>query len=360
MIRYRQELDHIEPYIPGKHIDEVKHEYQLTDIIKLASNENPLGMGKKAQAAIMDALNQIYIYPDGNCTLLKQRLAQHLSVDPQNLIIGNGSDELFKLLAETYLTNDSEVIIAEPTFSQYRFAAHLMGAHVRSVPLRDYRHDLHAMAQCINDKTQMIFICNPNNPTGTIVTADELCQFIVQVPQHVLIVIDEAYYEYVRSPEYPRTLSLLNSYPNLIITRTFSKIHGLAALRVGYAIANPEVISALHKVKEPFNVNLLAQVAAIAALEDKEHVEQSVAVNETGKVYLYEQLAAMGLTYLETNTNFILINVQQDADHLFRRMLTKGVIIRSAAQFHLPTWIRVTIGTMAENERFITALKEVL
>ncbi|NMB39323.1 MAG: histidinol-phosphate transaminase [Firmicutes bacterium] len=359
-IECRKEILNIEPYIPGKHIDEVKREFGLTEIIKLASNENPLGASNKVQSTIAESLPHIHQYPDGNSTELRQKLAAHLQCSPNNLIVGNGSDEILKLIGEAYLSPADQVIIAEPTFSEYRFVANLMGAGIKLVPLRQYRHDLESMLAQVNKKTKIVFICNPNNPTGTAVTEQELRKFLSQLPQNILTVIDEAYYEYVTAKEYPQTISLLKQYPNIIITRTFSKVYALAALRIGYAVADNEIIQTLNRVKEPFNVNLIAQIAAEVSLGDKEHVRQSIAVNEQGKQYLYQKLSALGLEYVATEANFILINVKQDANSLFQRLLKKGVIVRSTDCFKLPEHIRVTVGTMEQNQRFIKALEEVL
>lgn len=359
-IECRKEILNIEPYVPGKHIDEVKREFGLNEIIKLASNENPLGASNKVKSAIAESLPHLHQYPDGNSTKLRHKLAAHLECSPENLIVGNGSDEILKLIGEAYLSSKDQVIIADPTFSEYRFIANLMGAEIRLVPLCQYRHDLDAMLAQVNVRTKIVFICNPNNPTGTLVTEQELRQFLSQIPQNILVVIDEAYYEYVTAEEYPQTISLLKQHPNIIITRTFSKVYALAALRIGYAIADHEIIQNLNRVKEPFNVNYLAQIAATAGLEDQEHVQQSIAVNEQGKQYLYQKLSAIGLEYTATEANFILINVKQDANALFQRLLKKGVIVRSTDCFKLPEHIRVTVGTMEQNLRFINALKEVL
>ncbi|MFB5067681.1 MAG: histidinol-phosphate transaminase [Candidatus Wallacebacter cryptica] len=359
-IRYRSELDQITPYVPGKHIDEVKREYGVSDIIKLASNENPLGMGSKARSAILENLDSVHVYPDGSAVGLRNKLAKQLAVEPEQIIVGNGSDELIKLTAETYLMPGDEVIICEPTFSQYRFAAALMGAKIVSVPLDNYRYDLNAMAEQISEHTKIIFVCNPNNPTGTIVDTTELERFLSGVPKQILVVIDEAYYEYVRSDVYPQTIDLLQDYPNLLITRTFSKIHALAALRVGYGVADPSVINAMLKTKEPFNVNSLAQAAAAAALDDQDHLQRSIEVNELGKRYLYEQFAEMGLESIPTETNFVLVALESDADAVCRQLMARGVIIRSGASFGLPSCVRITIGTMEQNRRMMGALKEVL
>jgi len=360
VIKYRNELERIKPYIPGKHIDSVKQEYGVCDVIKLASNENPLGMGRAAAEAVKANIANIHLYPDGHCTALREKLAARLGVACDQIIVGNGSDEVLKLVAEAYLTEADAVIIAEPTFSEYRFAADLMGAEIRAVPLVDYRHDLQGMADQIDSRTKIVFICNPNNPTGTIVSHAELVEFLSRVPEHVLVLVDEAYYEYVTNPSYPQAIRLMEQYPNLMITRTFSKVHGLAGLRIGYGIAHPDVIRALERVKEPFNVNLLAQAAACASLDDGEHLRRSITVNEEGKQYLYRQFDLLKLKAVPTEANFILVDLEREARHVFQQLLAKGVIIRPADAFGLPSHIRVTIGTMEQNQRFVQALREVL
>ncbi|NLM25390.1 MAG: histidinol-phosphate transaminase [Firmicutes bacterium] len=359
-IETRREILAIKPYIPGKPIEEVQKEYGLSKVIKLASNENPLGASAKAMEAISNHFSKLSIYPDGNCTELKAELAKNLKIDHDQIIIGNGSDEVLKLIGEAYLTSDDQVIMADPTFSEYQYVARLMGAAEELVPLKDHKHNLKEMLQRITPQTKIIFICNPNNPTGTIVNQDRLVEFLKAVPSNILVVIDEAYYEYVQASDYPQTISLLKDFENIIITRTFSKVHGLASLRVGYGIAHPKIIANLNRVKEPFNVNSLAQVAAIASLRDQEHLAKSVTVNEQGKLYLYQELEKLGLEYIPTEANFIMFNVRRDANTLFEELLKKGIIIRSGSIFNMPSYIRLTIGTMEENESFIRALKEVL
>ncbi len=360
MIKFRQELNQITPYVPGKLIAEVQEEYGLTDIIKLASNENPLGMANAARMAINHALDEVHLYPDGNSRSLTESLAKHLAVNQDQLIVGNGSDEVLRMIGEAFLTPNDEVIVSEPTFSQYRFIANLMGAKIRSIPLKEYHFDLEAIANAISAQTKIVFICNPNNPTGTIVSDQKLRAFLEQIPPYVLVVIDEAYYEYVQAKDYPNSIALLEKYSNLIITRTFSKVYALAALRVGYGIAAPEVIATLLRVKEPFNVNLLAQVGAEASLLEKDHLETSIRMNEAGKEYFYREFSALNLRYLPTEANFILVDLKQDGDRVFRQLLSHGIIIRPTTAFKLPNWIRVTIGTAEQNQKFIKALQEVL
>ncbi|KUK12337.1 MAG: Histidinol-phosphate aminotransferase [Moorella sp. 60_41] len=357
----REAILDIKPYVPGKPIEEVQRELGIKDVIKLASNENPLGPSPDAVMAIREAAEKIYLYPDGNCYYLKQALAAKLDVGEDQLIVGNGTDEILKLLGEAFVDPGDEVVVADPTFSEYEFAAQVMGGRVMKVPCRDFRLDLEAMAGAVSPRTRLIFVCNPNNPTGTIVSRDELDSFLDRVPPRILVVLDEAYYEYVTSPEYPDSLAYVRGgRPNVIVLRTFSKIYGLAGLRVGYGIAHPEIINSLNRVREPFNVNSLAQIAARAALDDEAHVGKSKEVNNEGKEFLYEQFRALGLKYVPTESNFIFVDIGRDSREVFKKMLAKGVIVRTGDIFGFTTFLRITIGTRRQNQRFIDVLREVL
>ncbi|SMB92567.1 histidinol phosphate aminotransferase apoenzyme [Thermanaeromonas toyohensis ToBE] len=357
----REAILEIKPYVPGKPIEEVQRELGIQDVVKLASNENPLGPSPEAVLALREAVEKIHFYPDGTCYYLKEALAAKLGVTPDKLIIGNGTDEILKLLAEAFVNPGEEIVVADPTFSEYEFAAQVMGGRAIKVPCRDFRHDLTAMAEAITSRTRLVFICNPNNPTGTIVEQDELDAFLAKVPTNVLVVIDEAYNEYVTSPAYPDSLAYVRSgRPNVIVLRTFSKIYGLAGLRVGYGISQPEIIHALNRVREPFNVNFLAQVAATAALKDEIHVAKSREINREGKEFLYRELEALGLQFIPTEANFIFVDVGRDSREVFNRLLRKGVIVRTGDIFGYPTFLRITIGTPRQNQRLIASLREVL
>jgi len=360
VISKRACLTKIKPYVPGKPVEEVERELGLKQVIKLASNENPLGPSSKALQVLREALASINQYPDGNCYYLKTALAENLGIKDTNIIVGNGSDEIIGFITSTFLNAGEEVIYGNPSFSEYDFATCLMGGLAKPVPLKDYRYDLTAMKEAVTERTRIIFICNPNNPTGTIVLQEEVDDFLKDIPPHVLVVFDEAYNEYVTHPQYPRSIDYLQEYKNVIILRTFSKIYGLAGLRVGYAVACEEIISSLYSVREPFNVNSLAQKGAAAALADKEHLAKSRRVNEEGKEFLTREFTALGLPFIPTEANFIFVDTGVDAVALFKCLLQKGVIIRSGDIFGLPTFIRVTIGTREENEMFIKALKEAL
>lgn len=355
----RRELDQIRPYEPGKPIEEVKAEFGLSKIVKLASNENPLGSSPKAVAAIGQALGELHFYPDANSTALKADLAARFNLSPAQIAIGNGSDELIKRLAETFLTGEDEIVVAKPTFSEYRFAAQLMGARTCEVPCRDGFLDLEGMRQAVGSKTKMVFVCNPNNPTGTYVSSQQIEDFVSQLPQDVLVIFDEAYAEYATAADYKSALSLLPRYANVVVLRTFSKIYGLAALRIGYAMASEEIIGLLEKAREPFNVNRLAQIAARAALSDDEFIMRSRQLNSAGIDQLLKGFSDLGWEALPTQGNFILVDTKSDARALFEQLLAKGVIIRPADIFGLPSYIRVTVGTEEENSQFLQAVSEI-
>ncbi|NLO89094.1 MAG: histidinol-phosphate transaminase [Clostridia bacterium] len=357
----RKEILDIKPYVPGKPIEEVQREFGITQVIKLASNENPLGPSPKAVEALQSKIGDIFMYPDGSCYHLKGAIAEKLGVAAENILVGNGSDEIIKLLSEAYLYPGDEVIIPNPSFAEYEFGAKVMGAKCVYSPLKDFRIDLSNMLNRITAKTKMIFVCNPNTPTGSIVYREEVERFLNEVPTHVLVVFDEAYYEYVGDSRYPETVDyVLDGRPNLVALRTFSKIYGLAGLRVGYAVGPSSVIAHVNRVREPFNVNMLAQAAAVAALEDEDHLERSREVNNEGKDYLYKEFERMGLKYWPTETNFIWVDLGKNIKEVFHEMLKKGVIIRTGDVFGYDTFARITIGTPEQNQRLIKVLEEVL
>ncbi|MEW6662830.1 MAG: histidinol-phosphate transaminase [Bacillota bacterium] len=357
----RQVLSAIKPYVPGKPLEEAEREIGLKNMVKLASNENPLGPSPLALKALQDRAGNVHQYPDSSCSSLRLALAGHLGLNPDNLLLGNGSDEILKMIALAYLTPEHQAVMAAPTFSEYEFVVLVAGAVARKVALKDFTHDLEAMLAEINPLTKLVFICNPNNPTGTIVTKAALDRFLAVVPPEVLVVLDEAYREYVTDPGYPDGMEYIRQgQPNLIVLRTFSKIYGLAGLRVGYAAAAREVAAWINRVREPFNVNSLAQAAAIAALGDFRHLDQSCQVNEAGKNYLYNKLEELGLAYIPTQANFVLINVKENSRRVYDRLLQRGVIVRAGEPFGLDQWIRVTVGTAEQVQRFFHALREIM
>jgi len=349
----------IEPYQPGKPIEEVKRELGLSDVIKLASNENPLGPSPRALEAMRKSLENVSYYPDGNCAILREKLSQKLGFPPSTFVFGNGVDEIIHFIGLAFLDEGDEAIMVDPSFVRYEAAVLLNKAICRKIPLRDFQYDVDGIIDAINERTKVIFIANPNNPTGTFLSKEKLGR-LVQEAEGKLIVLDEAYYEFVDDSSFPDSLSYLREGKDLIILRTFSKIYGLAGLRIGYGVAKEETIQAIEHTREPFNVNYLAQVAAVAALDDEEHLRRTQRTIWEGKRYLYEQFEKMGLFYLPTQANFIFVDVKRDSREVFQALLREGVIVRTGDIFGCPTFLRVSIGTMEQNERFIKALRKVL
>lgn len=356
----RKTIERINPYVPGKPIEEVQRELGLSKIIKLASNENAFGASEKAIGAIKEQAEGIHIYPDANGYELKKELASHYNLNPENFILGNGSDENIKLVAEAFVNPGEEIVFCNPSFLAYDFAAKVMDGTVKDIPLKEFCFDLDGILNSITDKTKLVFICNPNNPTGTIVPKKEVDEFLAKVPEHVIVVFDEAYVQYVENTDFSDAIPYVKEGKKVIVLRTFSKIYGLAGIRIGYGISSPEIISYIERVREPFNVNILAQAGAIAAIKDQDHVHSCREQNLAGKKFLTSQFREMGLTWVESETNFILVDVGVDAQALHQEMLQQGVIIRPGHVFKLPQHIRVTIGTKEENELFINVLKNAI
>lgn len=350
----------ISPYVPGKPEDELQRELGLPRIVKLASNENPLGPSPKVVEAIQKKLNAITRYPDGNGFELKQALAAHLSVGADMLTLGNGSNDLLELIAKAFCGPGSEVLFSEYAFAVYPLAALSAGATPVVAPATNWGYDLAALKACITDRTRVIFIANPNNPTGTWLTQSELLPFLDEVPENILVVLDEAYSEYVASGDYPDGVSLLGRYPNLIVTRTFSKAYGLAALRVGYSVSHPDVADVLNRVRQPFNVDTFAQVAAVAALKDTEYLARTIKTNHEGLAQLVEGFEALGLEYIPSVGNFICVKVGPKAGEINKAMLAQGVIVRPVANYNMPEHLRVSVGVKEENEFMLSALKKAL
>ncbi len=353
-------VESLVPYKPGKPIDEVRRELGLTDVIKLASNENPLGPSPRAIEAIHRFAETVHLYPDGSAHDLRQALAAYHNVPADHLFFGNGSDELLHFLGVAFLAPGDEVIEGDPTFSRYDAAAIMHDAPLRKAPVRNHTLDLDAMAALFTDRTRMVFIANPNNPTGTIVTQAEADRFMDQVPERCVVVFDEAYHGYIESREYPETIEYVRNGQNAVVLRTFSKIFGLAGLRVGYGIARPEIVRLIEKVREPFNVNLIAQAAACAALLDTAHLERSARVNSQGKRQLQAAFDELGLEHAPSEANFLWFNTGRSASTVADGLMRRGIIVRAFDSPGTEQFIRVTIGTPDENARFIGALKEVL
>lgn len=346
-------------YQPGKPIEETARELgcDAAEIVKLASNENPLGPSPRAIEAMREALAHAQLYPDGGCYYLRKSLAAKLNVSAENLIFGNGSNEIIELLAHAFLQPDDEVITSEHAFIAYKIIARVFGARVIEAPSRNYAHDVDAMERVITPRTKLIFIANPNNPTGTLLAASEIESFVRRLPPHVIIVFDEAYFEFL--DDAPDTIRYVRESRNVVTLRTFSKIQGLAGLRIGYGIARPELIQVLQKTRQPFNVSALAQVAAVAALDDHEHQQQTKRVVDEGRAFLEGEFSAMKLHYIPSTANFVLVNVG-DGAAIFRALLRHKVIVRAMTGYSLPEWVRISVGTMEQNHKCITALRQVL
>lgn len=350
----------LSPYEPGKPIEDVKKEFGLSEVIKLASNENPFGFSTKVREAINEETGQLNVYPDGASQELKETVASFLNVGEDQLIFGAGSDEIITMLSRVYIEPGDRTIMAKPTFSQYYSNVKIENADIVEVPLKNGLHDLDAMKAQINDRTKIIWVCSPNNPTGTIVKEGDLLAFLQDVPEDVMVVLDEAYYEYVTDADYPDSIPLLDRYPNLILLRTFSKIYGLSALRVGYGIGHPTLIELLNRVRGPFNTTRLSQKAAIAAIKDQTFIQECRSRNEEGKQQLCQAFDDMNLSYYPSDANFVLVDTQQDADRVFQKLLKRGLIVRSGQALGYPTSIRITIGSRQENDKLLTALSDVL
>lgn len=344
-------------YSPGKSPEQVAREYGISGCVKMASNENPLGPSPRAVEAMAKALYEANLYPDPACTRLREAIAEKLGLEPHNVLVGHGADEVFDLLAYAFLERGDEVVVGSPTFSSYELAALTMGAEVIRIPLRNYRQDVEAMAEAMSPRCKAVFVCSPHNPTGTLVVEEELALLLKKAAGRSLVVLDEAYVEYVEEEVFWDSLRYLRENPNLLIARTFSKIYGLAGLRVGYALCSPEVREILEKVKLPFNVNRLAQEAALAALEDGDHVRRSQETNREGKRRICAVLEELGIEYVPSQANFLLVKDPGWGD-LFERLLQRGVIVRDGAALGIPGHVRITVGDEAQNARLVEALRE--
>jgi histidinol-phosphate aminotransferase len=356
----RKSVFNIEPYVAGKPIEETKRQLGLKEVIKLASNENPLGPSPRAIKAIKKCLGQVNRYPDAQGFYLKKRLARYFGLVPENFVLGNGSDELIDVIIKTFLEPDENIVTADTTFLEYAIIAQINDRKVKRAPLRYFKYDLEAMLKLVDKKTKLIFIANPNNPTGTYVTKHEVADFLNALPERVVVIFDEAYDTFIDVDDYPDCLSYLKRRKNIIVLRTFSKAYGLAGLRLGYCLAAPELVSYMERVRQPFNVNSLAQAAGLAALDDREFLKKTRRLTLKGKDFIYRELSKMGLAYVPSVTNFILVDVGRDSREVFRSMLKFGVIVRDMEQYGLVNFIRVTIGTQKENQKFIRVLKKVL
>ncbi|MFQ6077701.1 MAG: histidinol-phosphate transaminase [Thermodesulfobacteriota bacterium] len=350
----------LKPYSPGKPIEEVQRELGLKDLVKLASNENSMGPSLKAVRAIEAELGKIFRYPDPPCTLLKSALAKRLGVTEEMITLANGCDNIIYMIGAAFINEGDEVIMAEPTFPVYKSITLIMGGRPIPVRLKDNTHDVEGMAQRISPKTKLVFLCNPNNPTGTLIPKDALRGFLAGLPGHTIAILDEAYFDYVSEKDYPNGVSLLGGDRNVVVLRTFSKIYGLAGLRIGFAVGEGGIIGVMERVREPFPVNRVAQAAALAALRDEMHVKRVLRTNEEGKAFLYGEFERLGIGYVPTQANFIFVDFKRDSQEIYYALLREGMIIRPGSIWDYPTSARITIGTTDENRRLIEKLEEIL
>ncbi|RSK27423.1 histidinol-phosphate transaminase [Bacillus sp. HMF5848] len=357
----KKQLLNLTPYKPGKPIEDVKREYGLEKIVKLASNENPFGFSNKVKDVLQKQMDSINIYPDGYAAELRNAVAEHLKVSPRQLIFGNGSDEVVQILCRAYLSPSKNTVMAKPTFPQYKHNAVIEGADIREVTLIEGAHDLEGMLSAIDENTAIVWLCTPNNPTGVYISEEDLLSFLSRVPNNVVVVVDEAYFEYVVAEDYPDSISLLANHPNLVILRTFSKAYGLAGLRIGYGIASEQLLQSIEPAREPFNTSKLAQAAAIAALSDQAFVNESVLLNHEGLEQFYRFCDQHNLTYYQSQGNFILMfHNSFTGDEMFQYLLERGYIVRSGNALGFPHAIRVTVGTAEQNKQFFEILSSML
>jgi histidinol-phosphate aminotransferase len=355
----RKNILGLSPYIAGKPIEETKREYRLKEVVKLASNENPFGASPKAVAAIKKAASGVNRYPDSNSFYLKRKLALTYNLRPDNFVLGNGSDELIDIVIKTFVAEDENIVTSEQTFLEYEIIARVNNRQVRTAPLNDFKFDLQALKKKIDHKTKIVFIANPNNPTGTYVNKAELESFLKGLSCNLIVVLDEAYDTFIDVKDYPRGVDYIEK-ENLIVLRTFSKAYGLSGLRIGCAVAASDLTGFMEKARQPFNVNSLAQAGAIAALDDKTFLKRTRDLTLSGKKYLYSAFKKMGLFFVPSVANFILVDVRRDCQDVFKDLLKQGVIVRDMKQYGLVDFIRVTIGTPAENVKLVKALKKVI
>ncbi|MFN3581969.1 MAG: histidinol-phosphate transaminase [Pseudomonas sp.] len=352
----------LSPYVPGKPVEELAREFGLraADIVKLASNENPLGPSPMAIKAIEAALPELTRYPDGNGFALKQALSARLGLNPAMITLGNGSNDILELVTRAFVSPEHEVVFSEHAFAVYPIVTQAVGARAVVVPARDWGHDLDAMAAAITPATRLVFVANPNNPTGTWIERAALERFLAQVPEQVIVVLDEAYTEYVETGDVPNGLDYLKQYSNLLVSRTFSKAYGLAALRLGYGMCQPDIADALNRVRQPFNVNSLALAAALATLEDDAYLAESRRINREGMLQLEAGFASMQLQWIPSRGNFIAVDLGREAAPIYQALLRQGVIVRPVANYGMPNHLRVSIGLPEENQRFLAVLRQVL
>ncbi len=360
-MQWKTQIQNLKAYQPGKTMDDVKDLYKLDKVVKLASNENPFGCSSAVQTFLQNSALSHAIYPDGYAKNLRMKVAEQLSVEPEQLLFGNGSDEIIEMISRALLDGNKSTVMATPTFPQYKHNAVVEGAEVREVPLdSDGRHQLNQMLDVIDDSTSVVWLCSPNNPTGEYIRNEGLLSFLDSVPPHVLVVLDEAYYEYAVAEDYYDSIELLSKYSQLLITRTFSKAYGLAGFRVGYGVASKEIISKLEPIREPFNNNTLGQGAAAAAIEDQAFIDQCRKQNREGIQQYYQFCYKNGLKFIPSQANFILIDFEVNGDDVFEYLMSKGFIVRSGQALGFPTSVRITVGSKEQNEEVIEKMEEFL
>jgi histidinol-phosphate aminotransferase len=359
-IKSRDVINEIFPYKPGKPVGEVQRELGLESVVKLASNENNLGPSPKALAAMREALEEVYRYPEGSGYYLVNAIAEKFGLAFDQIVLGNGGNDLIELVVKTFAGPGDNVVSAHPSFIMYKIGAMIMDAEFRGVPLKDYRFDLPAMAAAVDERTKAVFIANPNNPTATLVTRAEVEDFLERVPEHVLVVLDEAYFDFVTAEDYPDALDYVRAGRPVMAMRSFSKNYGLAGLRLGWGAADAELAGAMHRIRQPFNANRLAQVAGVAALEDDEHLARSCELVAAGREQLYRGLDELGVKYVPSEANFILLDLEREAAPVFEELLKLGVVVRPMAGWGLPNALRVSVGRPEENDAFLRALATAL
>lgn len=358
---FRNELDLFKAYVPGKPIEEVQREYGLERVEKLASNENPVGPSPKALEAIKRELESINIYPESTSKGLREAIAEKLGIDCNQVVVGNGGEQMIQAIAQTFINTGDEAIMADTTFELYGSTVCLMGGTAVKLPLKKYRQDMEAFVKAVNSNTKLIYLCSPNNPTGNIVTKDELEYLVNHVPKEVVLVLDEAYYDYAKAnADYPDSLGLLKERPNTVLLRTFSKIAGIAAVRVGFVITSAEIAEQMNKIRGTFNVNKLAQAAALGALQDEKHIRKTLALNRESMELMEDYFDKKGLEYIKSYANFVFVNTKLDSRLVFQKLMEKGVIIRPGAAWSWEHWIRVSTGTLEQTRTFIEKLDELL
>ncbi|MBZ2174886.1 histidinol-phosphate transaminase [Schnuerera sp. xch1] len=358
---FRNELSKLRPYVPGKPIEEVQKEYGIDEVVKLASNENQLGPSPKAMEAVKKQVENINVYPDPASMELRTKLAEKYGLEYDNIVVGNGGEQILQIISQTFIDAGDEVVSADTTFTILGIWAEHLGGKLVTVPIDGYKQDFKGMIEKISKNTKLIYVCNPNNPLGNIMTKDEVEYLVENVPDDIVIVFDEAYYDFAKvNPDYPESVDILKQRPNTIILRTFSKVTGIAGVRVGFALTSKEIATEMGKVKGTFNVNRLAQAAALGALEDEEHIKNTVEMNYKSLGMMEECFESLGLEYIKSNANFVFVNTGKNSNMVSEELLKRGIVVKAGSIWGWDTWLRVSTGTVKQTEKFTNALKEIL